>query len=287
VPEILEVEAARALIEERALGRPIATVDAPDAWYLKRGLTPRGVRKALPGRRLSAARRRGKLLLLDTSGERSELAGVASGRGTGIPTRRERDQEFGPTVGLHLGMSGRVIIDGEAAGDPLVYASNREVTQWHRFTVRFEDGGLLAMRDPRRLGAVELDPDEDRLGVDAYDLTLPELRAVVSGSRAPLKAVLMDQSRIAGLGNLLVDETLWRTGLDPARPAMSLDAGEQVRLRRAIGTTLRVLGRRGGSHTGDLMASRVPGGHCPKDGAPLQRRTVGGRTTYSCPVHQV
>jgi formamidopyrimidine-DNA glycosylase len=263
MPEILEVEAARALIEERALGRPIATVDAPDAWYLKRGLTPRGVRKALPGRRLSTARRRGKLMLIDT------------------------DAGTGPTVGLHLGMSGRVIIDGEAAGDPLVYASNREVTQWHRFTVRFEDGGLLAMRDPRRLGAVELDPDEDRLGVDAYDLTLPELRAVVSGSRAPLKAVLMDQSRIAGLGNLLVDETLWRTGLDPARPAMSLDGGEQVRLRRAIGTTLRVLGRRGGSHTGDLMASRVPDGHCPKDGAPLQRRTVGGRTTYSCPVHQI
>jgi formamidopyrimidine-DNA glycosylase len=97
----------------------------------------------------------------------------------------------------------------------------------------------------------------------------------------------MDQSRIAGLGNLLVDETLWRARLDPARPAMSLDAGEQVRLRRTIGTTLRVLGRRGGSHTGDLMASRVPGGHCPKDGAPLQRRTVGGRTTYSCPVHQI
>ncbi len=96
----------------------------------------------------------------------------------------------------------------------------------------------------------------------------------------------MDQSRIAGLGNLLVDETLWRAGLDPARPAMSLDAGEQVRLRRAISTTLRVLARRGGSHTGDLMVARIPGGHCPKDGAPLQRRTVGGRTTYSCPVHQ-
>ena len=263
MPEILEVEAARSLIEARALGRAISGVEAPDAWYLKRGLTPRGVRRALPGRRLSAARRRGKLLLIDT------------------------DAGTGPTVGLHLGMSGRVIIDGEAAGDPLVYASNREVTQWHRFTLEFEDGGQLAMRDPRRLGAVELDPDEDRLGVDAYDLTLPELRAVVSRSRAPLKAVLMDQARIAGLGNLLVDETLWRAGLGPARPAMSLDAREQVRLRRAIGTTLRVLGRRGGSHTGDLMASRVPGGHCPKDGAPLQRRTVGGRTTYSCPVHQI
>ncbi|MEX2269523.1 MAG: DNA-formamidopyrimidine glycosylase family protein [Acidimicrobiia bacterium] len=263
MPELLEVEAARALVEERALGRPIAKVDAPDTWYLKRGLTPRAVRKALPGRRLTTARRRGKLMLVDT------------------------DDGAGPVIGLHLGMSGRVLIDGEAAGDPLLYASNREVTQWHRFTLEFADGGRLAMRDPRRLGAVELDPDEDRLGIDALELTLPYLRAIVSRSRAPLKAVLMDQSRIAGLGNLLVDEALWRAGLDPARPAESLDAGEQVRLRRAIANTLRVLGRRGGSHTGDHMASRVPGGHCPKDGAPLERRTVGGRTTYSCPVHQV
>jgi formamidopyrimidine-DNA glycosylase len=262
VPEILEVEAARSLIEERALGRRIAAVGAPDDWYLKRGLTARGVRAALPGRRLSAARRRGKLLLVDTDGG------------------------AGPTVGLHLGMSGRVIIDGEAAGDPLVYGSNREVTHWHRFTLEFADGGGLAMRDPRRLGAVELDPDEDRLGVDAFDLTLPELRSVVSRSRAPLKAVLMDQARIAGLGNLLVDEALWRVGLDPARRADSLDAAEQVRLRRTISTTLSVLGRRGGSHTGDLMSARVPGGHCPRDGTPLERRTVGGRTTYSCPLHQ-
>ena len=263
MPELLEVEAARSLVEAEALGRPIAKVEAPDAWYLKRGLTPGGIKRALPGRRLTAARRRGTLMLVDT------------------------DDGAGPTLGLHLGMSGRVLVDGQAAGDPLVYASNREVTQWHRFTLQFADGGRLVMRDPRRLGAVELDPDEDRLGTDALDLTLAELRSIVSRSRAPLKAVLMDQARIAGLGNLLVDEALWRAGLDPARSADSLDAGEEVRMRRAIANTLRVLGRRGGSHTGDLMPSRLPGGHCPRDGEPLLRRTVGGRTTYSCPVHQV
>jgi formamidopyrimidine-DNA glycosylase len=262
VPEILEVEEARRLVEERALGRPIASVDAPDAWFLKRGLTARGAQTALPGRSLVRARRRGKLMLLDT----------------------DRD---GPVLSVHLGMSGRVLVDGRTAGDPLVYASNQEVEAWHRFGVRFADGGRLVVRDPRRLGAVELDPDEDRLGVDAFDLTLDQLRAIVSRSRAPIKAVLMDQSRIAGLGNLLADEALWRAGIDPARAARSIDAAEQVRLRRAIGNTLRVLQRRGGSHTGDLMAARIPGGLCPRDGAPLLRRTVGGRTSYSCPVHQV
>jgi formamidopyrimidine-DNA glycosylase len=97
----------------------------------------------------------------------------------------------------------------------------------------------------------------------------------------------MDQSRIAGLGNLLTDEALFRAGIDPARAANSLTPDEQRQLARAISVTLRTLQRRGGSHTGDHMPARMPGGMCPRDGAPLLRRTVGGRTTYSCPSHQI
>src|SRR5215475_12144607 len=109
MPEILEVEAARALIAARALHRPIVKVHAPDAWFLKRGLTPRAIRVALTGTELVAARRRGKLMLVDFV-----AAGAASMKEAG-----------GGVLGLHLGMSGRVLIDGEAAGDPLLYASNR------------------------------------------------------------------------------------------------------------------------------------------------------------------
>jgi len=187
---------------------------------------------------------------------------------------------------LHLGMSGRVVIDGEAAGDPLRYAANGDNPAWRRFGLHFADGGSLYLRDPRRLGAVELDPDEDRLGVDAFALRLPELRRIVGGSRAPVKAVLMDQARIAGLGNLLTDEILFRARIDPARAATSLGPDEQRVLARAISTTLRTLARRGGSHAGDHMPGREPEGRCPRDGAPMLRRTVGGRTTYSCSVHQ-
>jgi formamidopyrimidine-DNA glycosylase len=256
---MLEVEAAREVIEERALHRRIADVVAPDAWYLKRGLIAPAVKRALKGRELVNARRRGKLMLVDTSDD-------------------------GPVLGLHLGMSGRVVVDGVAAGDPLVYASNREVDAWHRFGLRFADGGTLWMRDPRRLGAVELDPDEDRLGPDAADITREQLAHLTSRSRAPIKALLMDQSRLAGLGNLLVDEVLWRVGIDPARTANTLDADDVARLHRTIRQTLRTLGRRGGSHTGDMPRERDA--HCPRDGAILVRRTVGGRTTFSCPVHQ-
>ncbi len=261
MPEILEVETARALIDARALDREIAEVHAPDAWFLKRGLTPPAVRAALKGQSFTHARRRGKLILVDLSS--------------------------GAVLGLHLGMSGRVLVDDDAAGDPLLYASNKADPAWHRFGVGFADGGSMYLRDPRRLGAVELDPDEDRLGPDAFDLTLAQLRAITVKSRAPVKAVLMDQSRIAGLGNLLCDEVLWRAGIDPVRTANSLDDADTRRLHRAIRDTLRILGRRGGSHTGDLTSQREPGAHCPKDGAPLIRRTVGGRTTYSCPVHQI
>jgi formamidopyrimidine-DNA glycosylase len=261
VPEILEVENARSLLAARALHRRIATVHAPDAWFLKRGLTPSAARAALRGASFTEARRRGKLILVDL--------------------------DTGRVLGLHLGMSGRAVVDGEAAGDPLLYASNRPDAAWHRFGLTFADGGTFFLRDPRRLGAVELDPDEDRLGPDAFALTLAHLRDVTGRSRAPIKAVIMDQSRIAGLGNLLCDEALWRAGIDPARAADDLGDDEVRRLHRAIRNTLRVLGRRGGSHTGDLTSQREPGAHCPKDGAPLLRRTVGGRTTYSCPLHQV
>lgn len=260
MPELLEAEAYRRTAE-RALDREIVEVRAPDAWYLKRGLTAAVVQDVLLGRRLVAARRIGKQVLVDTSDD-------------------------GPVLGLHFGMSGKLLVDGTAAIDKLEYVRGEDRPAWDRFALGFADGGDLVMRDPRRLGAVELDPDEGRWGVDATRVTQAQLRDLLAGSAAPLKARLMDQSRLAGIGNLLVDETLWRAGLDPARPAGSLDPNELRRLHRHLRATLEELGERGGSHTGDLHHARERGGVCPRDGAPLLRRTVGGRTTYSCPVHQ-
>lgn len=261
MPEILEVEASRLLLERGALHRTVTAVDAPDAWYLKRGLTPGGLADALVGRRFVAARRRGKLLLLDTS------------RG-------------GPVLGLHFGMTGRVFVDGRAAQDRLLYTSRRADPVWDRLTLHLGRASRMVVSDPRRLGGAELDPDEERLGVDALSLRAGDLARALHGSRAPLKAALLDQARIAGLGNLLVDEALWRAGLDPARRAASVDGDLRRGLLAALRGTLRELGRRGGSHTGDLMEARVRGGRCPRDGAALERRTIGGRTTFSCPAHQ-
>jgi formamidopyrimidine-DNA glycosylase len=257
---LAEVEAYRRLAE-RALGRAVANVDAPDAWYLKRGLNAPALAAAIDGRRFISARRVGKVLLLDTDGD-------------------------GPVLGLRFGMSGRLLVDGTAGVDHLLYSSDQELEKWDRFGVRFADGGDMRIRDPRRLGGVELDPDETRLGPDALHLTRATLARALLGSAAPLKARLMDQGRIAGVGNLAVDEALWRAGLDPARQAGSLTPNELRRLHRHLVGTLADLIERGGSHAGDLMPERRPGGVCPKDGAPLTRRTVRGRTTWSCPHHQ-
>jgi formamidopyrimidine-DNA glycosylase len=258
MPEMLEVETYRRLAE-RALGRRIVDVDAPDPWFLKGGATAGVVADAMVGRTLAAARRRGKLLLLDVTG--------------------------GPTVGLRFGMTGVLELDGDAA-EELLYASHRREPAWVRLRLAFVDGGALVLRDARRLGGVELEPAEELLGPDAASVTRAQLAALLSGSRAPLKARLMDQRRLAGLGNLLTDELLWRAGLDPARAADSLTPTEVRSLHANLRRTIAVLGERGGSHTGDLQASRERGARCPKDGAELLRRTIGGRTTYSCPVHQ-
>src|SRR5690606_8190856 len=166
----------------------------PDRWILKNGTTPARLR-SLVGDRFVAARRLGKLLLLDAAA--------------------------GPTLGIRFGMTGVLELDGARGVEQLRWSSRRQERRWIRFELDFADGGRLALRDPRRLGGVELEPDESRLGPDAMEITAAELRRALD-SAAPLKARLMDQARVAGLGNLLTDEVLWRAGLDPARPARSL-----------------------------------------------------------------
>jgi formamidopyrimidine-DNA glycosylase len=91
----------------------------------------------------------------------------------------------------------------------------------------------------------------------------------------------------AGVATLCAAVALGGAGFARPGPARSLDADEVKRLHRHLRATVTQLTKRGGSHTGDLQVARHRGALCPKDGAPLLRRTIGGRTTYSCPVHQL
>lgn len=264
MPEILEVEHYR-VFAERALERRIAHVWMVDSRYGRGGTTAARLRAALRGQTFSAARRRGKLMLLDT---------------------------HGPTLGVRFGMTGGLVVDGSEALDRLRYGPGMFAEKWVRARFTFEDGGQLALHDPRRFGSVEIAPDETRLGPDALSISLAQLRLALAvaprrdGAGAPLKARLMDQERVAGIGNLLADEILWRAGLAPGRRT-ALGDGEVRVLHRSLRTTLRQLAKRGGSHMGDLMEQRHADGHCPRDGVALRRETVGGRTTYWCPAHQL
>ena len=264
MPEILEVERYR-ILAEKALHRPLSSVWMVDDRYGRGGTTARRLRAALAGHEFTAARRRGKLMLLDS--------------------------DDGPTLGVRYGMTGGLVVDGQQALDRLRYGPGVFDDKWVRARFTFDDGGTLLVHDPRRFGSLELAPDEDRLGPDALTASLADVRAAVSvdpkrhAPAAPLKAHLMDQERLAGIGNLLADEILWRAGLDPGRRTPLAD--EEVRtLHHALRGTLKKLDRLGGSHMGELMEERGPGGHCPKDGAELLHAQVGGRTTYWCPEHQ-
>ena len=109
----------------------------------------------------------------------------------------------------------------------------------------------------------------------------------MSRGRAPVKARLLDQSVIAGVGNLLADETLWQARIDPRRRVDTLDDDDLgVLLKQLRRSTQRAI-KRGGVHTGEVIEHRRSDGHCPRCGAPMARATVGGRTTWFCPVEQV
>jgi formamidopyrimidine-DNA glycosylase len=254
VPEVLEVEltrrAAGALV-----GRRFGPVERTDAL-----IVAPGVDESIVDATIEGFDRRGKVLAVLTDG---------------------------PTLGLHFGMTGRLLRDDTpVALERLEYWSHGDDARWDRWVVGLDDGSRLRFHDPRRLGRIWLEPDLEILGPDALSLTRGQLAAALQGRRAPVKAVLLDQAAVAGLGNMLADEVLWWAGIDPHRPAGTLSPEEVAELQRVIRRRLPVMLRRGGSHTGSLSPTRRAGGVCPRDGGELRRDVVGGRTTVWCPAHQ-
>jgi formamidopyrimidine-DNA glycosylase len=276
VPELPEVENARQVLE-KALDRTITDVDDSDS-YVCRPHRPGEIAKALVGGRLTAAHRRGKTMWCDTV------------TADGAP---------GPHVGVHLGMGGRIRVtgprgsrEGDLAGGLPPRANeagpggSARKPEWDRVTISFDDGGSLRLFDKRRLGRVRLEPDLDALGPDAAEITRDDFRRRVGRGTAPLKARLLDQSVLSGVGNLLADETLWQARLDPRRPSGELSTAELDELRRVLRKATRRAIEKGGVHTGEVISSRQRDATCPRCGAPMERGTVGGRTTWWCSGEQ-
>jgi formamidopyrimidine-DNA glycosylase len=247
MPELPEAERARQTLES-ALGRRIVGVDDHDT-YVCRPHSPGELAAALTGHTLATAHRRGKFMWLET--------------------------DDGPALGLHLGMAGRIVVDPE------------DTTRWDRFTLEFADGGRLVLRDKRRLGRAVLNPDFSHVGPDAAEVGRDEFRRLIGAGRAPIKARLLDQHAISGIGNLLADQILWQARISPLRSTAGLSTEELDRLRREVRAAVRSAIRKGGAHTGNFIQARRHDGVCPRDGHRLERGRVGGRTTYWCPRCQL
>src|SRR5918999_137450 len=239
MPELPEAERARLKLEQ-AVGREIVAVDDRDT-YVCRPHAPGEMAAALVGHRLVDTHRRGKVLWAETDG--------------------------GSALGLHLGMAGRLTVDEAPAP-----------RNWDRFVLEFADGGRLALRDTRRVGGAVLEPGLSHVRPDAAEVGREEFRARVGRGTAPLKARLLDQRAISGVGNLLADEILWRARLSPRRPAGDLSTEELDGLRRAVRAATRDAIRDGGAHTGRIIPFRRPGERCPRCGTAMERATIGGRT---------
>jgi formamidopyrimidine-DNA glycosylase len=260
MPEVLEVESYRALADH-LVGATICRGWA-DAYAAKKLSSPSSWARAVKGLTLTGTSRRGKLLILETDGV---------------------------TLGMRFGMTGVLLIDHEAGIDGLFYGPHEYKAEWVRAGLEFDDGRKLLLHDPRRLARVEIDPDLNELGPDALSLTKKEFKEVLlvtRGEGPAIKARLLDQSAVAGVGNLLGDEILFDAGIDPRTPTGLLDEQQRERLFRSFTRTMRSLKKRGGSHLGNHMPGRFPDGVCPLDGAAMLSTTVGGRTTYWCSVHQ-
>ena len=296
MPELPEVETARSLIADQALNRRIVAVDDADA-FVCRPHTPGQLRDALVGRTLTSARRRGKTMWCETSGV------------NGSP-------EPGPELGIHLGMGGRIVVTasdrttegggrgpqrrktrpGRETGPGREARPDREAgpalearpgkPEWNRFTLEFADGGRLALFDKRRLGRVRLNPDTDALGPDAEEVTPTQFRQLIMKGTIAVKARLLDQSKIAGVGNLLADEALWQARIPPATPVSRLQRKDADRLYRVLQSALEAAIAQGGVHTGQVIPARHPGGTCPRCGAEMRHSTVGGRSTWWCSREQ-
>jgi formamidopyrimidine-DNA glycosylase len=294
MPELPEVETIVRGLAPRVRGRRIESVWwSGQPLHLRRKVDVVGLRAVAVGRAIADVRRLGKYILVALDGARSRDGG-ARPRDDGARPRDGGARSLDANgVLIHLGMTGRLGV--EPARAPR--ARHMHVA------FRLSGGDELRFADARRFGWVE--PGRPfsastalaRVGPDPLTgLDAPALAAALARTRAPIKAFLMDQRRIAGLGNIYVAEALYRAGIHPATPARRARgcAAELLAAIRASllggiarrGTTLRDYvdadGRRGDNAAALLVYGRA-GEACGRCGTPIKRRVDAGRSTFFCP----
>ena len=255
MPELPEVETFKRYLDSRSLRRRITTVEVRDAYVLKH-VSARNLARRLKGRRFENSRRHGKHLFV-----------------------RAADELW---LRLHFGMTGS-----------FEYLKYDEVAPGTaRVIFRFADDCCLAFDDQRKFGEIELIEDVDEfvqkrgLGPDALQIGFSQFKAIFGEHRRAVKAILLDQKLIAGVGNLYADEILFRTRMHPATDAARLSNKD---VKRLFGATRYVLEKAIALKTDFnrlpkswLLTHRGKDGRCPRCGRALQSATIGGRTSWFC-----
>jgi formamidopyrimidine-DNA glycosylase len=290
MPELPEVETVRRQLEPEVVGRTIERAEVLDERWT-RPVAPAEVEAALRGRRIEAVGRRGKYLVLGFDG--------------------------GGALVMHLRMTGNLLLrpagsaavadlmETERLGGPRLYEGSADVRHL-RARLHLDDGAELMFIDARRFGhAVVLGAGEIeeyfavRIGLEPLsdELTAEGLCELASGRRAPLKSFLLNQTGIAGIGNIYADEALFRARLHPLSPAgsMRLEHCEELRdgiiealelaleMRGSSIDDYRDLGSERGAMQDEFLVHTREGEPCPRCGGTIRRIVVSGRSTYFCP----
>lgn len=253
MPELPDVEGFRRVLAERLCGRQVQRVRVLDTGVLH-DTSPSALGRRLHGRRFGVPDRRGKWLILPT--------------------------DAGSLV-LHNGMTGR----------PYMTTQNNPADRFDRLVIALDEGEFR-YADKRKLGGVwflgaggDLTPITGPIGVDALAISLPEFREVLNRP-AQLKAVLVDQALIGGLGNMLADEICWRARINPLVAARSVDESGLATLYRSMHAVLQPAVRDGNIPRSPGWLSGVRGdtdARCPRCGTTLRRSRVRQRATLWCP----
>jgi formamidopyrimidine-DNA glycosylase len=288
MPELPEVETVVRQLEPEVEGHRIERLEVLDGRW-SRPVPPEQLGAAVDGATIEHLGRRGKYILMVLDGERTLVMHL---RMTGNLILREGDEVIDPSEGRRL------------------YESERSTEERHlRARFVLDDGRELWFTDPRRFGEAFL-IDDDRLaerfanlGVEPFspEFTPAALGEMAAGRTAPLKSFLLDQSKLAGVGNIYADEALFRAELHPLSPAGSIKPEHAEALRDAVVAALEAGIEAGGSSIDDYRDARGEKGSmqneflvhtregedCPRCGATIVRIVVGGRSTYFCPSCQV
>jgi formamidopyrimidine-DNA glycosylase len=255
MPELPEVETFKRYLDSTSLHQRIINVDVRDAYVLKR-VSSRGLARRLKGRRFENSHRHGKHLFV-----------------------RSGDELW---VRLHFGMTGS-----------LEYLKHDEETpNTARVLFRFGNNRRLAFDDQRKFGEIELIKNVNEflqtrgIGSDALEITLSEFKVILGRHRGAVKAILLNQQLIAGIGNLYADEILFRARTHPATEAVRLSDKDLTELFRA---TRYVLEKAIALKTDFnrlpkswLLTHRGKVGRCPRCARALKSATIGGRTSWFC-----